>query len=529
VSAALNESTARELPVTPPANAEGVTGATPVPLVSVVSVCKKYGATHALQDVSVDVQPGRSHALVGRNGAGKSTLVKIMTGLETPDAGAIRFEGVNAPPVARRRDWAEKVACVHQRSMIVPDLTVLENLMLERIAQGGGRVQWHRLRREAEEVMDVWGLRAPLSARARELSVGERQLLEIARALRGGSRFIVMDEPTSQLQAKEIETLFGHMQRLKADGVTFLYISHHLSEIYEVCDHATVLRDGRHVTTAAIEELGREELVEAMVGSRSGPAEDSREPSSTDRPGTSAQQQAPVVLTAEGLTLDGAFRDVSFQVRRGERVGIAGIAGCGKVELAATIAGLRRATAGTVSVNGVQPRPGRVDDAVRHGIGYVPEDRHYNGFCANLTIEENLTSAVLVHLSRGGFLDRRRRAETARLLFDELEIRASSPRQLAGELSGGNQQKLALGRALASEPDVLVLATPTAGIDIAAKELIFEHVRRQECGVLIVSDDLEELALCDRVLVMFDGEIRSELGEHRSDDRLVSAMEGVGL
>jgi simple sugar transport system ATP-binding protein len=197
--------------------------------------------------------------------------------------------------------------------------------------------------------------------------------------------------------------------------------------------------------------------------------------------------------------------------------------------MAAVIAGLRKATAGTLSVNGVTPKPGRVDEAVRSGIGYVPEDRHHNGFCANLSIEENLTSAVLPRLSRGGFLQRTRRAEVARQLFDELEVKASSPRQLAGELSGGNQQKLALGRALASEPAVLVLATPTAGIDIAAKELIFERIRRQECGVLIVSDDLEELALCDRVLVMFDGEIRTEMGPRRSDDRLVSAMEGVGL
>jgi simple sugar transport system ATP-binding protein len=408
--------------------------------------------------------------------------------------------------------------------MVVPDLTVLENLMLDRIAQGAGRVPWRALRSEAAEIMDVWGLRASLGARARELTVGERQLLEIARSLRGGSRFIVMDEPTSQLQAKEIEVLFGHMDRLKGEGVTFLYISHHLSELYEVCDDATVLRDGRHITTADVDALSRADLVEAMVGAGSAYTSHAQAV-----PGESKEPSGPVVLDVDGLTLDGVFRDVSLQVRRGERVGVAGIAGCGKVELAAVIAGLRRASSGTVAVGGVTPKPGRVDAAVRAGIGYVPEDRHHNGFCANLTIEENLTSAVLPRLSRGGFLQRSRRAEVARQLFDELEVKASSPRQLAGELSGGNQQKLALGRALATEPALLVLSTPTAGIDIAAKELIFDHVRRQECGVLIVSDDLEELALCDRVLVMFDGEIRTEMGARRSDDRLVSAMEGVGL
>ncbi|MGC4110439.1 MAG: sugar ABC transporter ATP-binding protein [Nocardioides sp.] len=477
--------------------------------------------------MTMSVHPGRSHALVGRNGAGKSTLVKILTGLEAPDTGVVEFDGQAAPAVSRRREWAAKVACVHQRSMVVPDLSVLENLMLDRIAQGGGGVPWRRLRREAEEQLEVWGLGVPLTVRARELSVGERQLLEIARALRGGSRFIVMDEPTSQLQAKEIEALFGHMERLKREGVTFLYISHHLSEIYEVCEEATVLRDGRHVLTSAVGSLGRDELVEAMVGS---PAYSDRSDSSAAVPGPDEESPiGPVVLDLAGLTLAGTFRDVSLKVRRGERVGVAGIAGCGKVELAATIAGLHKASSGSVSVNGRTPSPGRVDAAVRAGIGYVPEDRHHNGFCANLTIEENLTTTVLGRLSRGGLLDRSRRAELAERLFHELDIKASSPRQLSGELSGGNQQKLALGRALASEPDVLVLATPTAGIDIAAKELIFEQVRRQECAVLIVSDDLEELALCDRVLVMFDGEIRSEMGPRRSDDQLVSAMEGVGL
>jgi simple sugar transport system ATP-binding protein len=491
----------------------------------VTRVSKHYGATQALQDVSLDVHQGRSHALVGRNGAGKSTLVKILTGLESPDSGVLEFEGAAAPPTARRRDWARKVACVHQRSMIVPDLSVLENLMLDRIAQGRGRVSWGRLRAEADRLLDAWGLRSPLDTRAGELSVGERQLLEIARSLRGGSRFIVLDEPTSQLQAKEIETLFGHMRRLQEDGVTFLYISHHLSEIYEVCDDATVLRDGRHVLTSPVDALNRDDLVEAMVGRTSATGHRVE-----GRPGgdAAADPERAVVVEASDLCLEGVFRSVSFKVHRGERVGVAGIAGCGKVELASALAGLVRPTSGSVVVDGRRPRPGRVDDAVRCGLGYVPEDRHHNGFCANLSIEENLTSAVLDRLCRGGIVSRTRRAALARRLFDELEIKAASPSQPSGELSGGNQQKLALGRALASEPAVLVLATPTAGIDVAAKELIFDHIRRQECGVLIVSDDLEELGLCDRVLVMFDGEIRTEMGADRTDDRLVSAMEGVG-
>ncbi|MFT3873571.1 MAG: sugar ABC transporter ATP-binding protein [Nocardioides sp.] len=419
-------------------------GDSPPALVRVAGVSKRYGATQALRDVSVDVHSGRSHALVGRNGAGKSTLVKILTGLEVPDTGVVEFEGVPAPPIARRREWAGNVACVHQRSMIVPDLSVLENLMLDRIAQGGSRVHWRPMRREAVELMDEWDLRIPLDAPARDLTVGERQLLEIARSLRGGSRFIVMDEPTSQLQAREIEVLFGHMDRLKRDGVTFLYISHHLSEIFEVCDAATVLRDGRHIITTPIETLSRNDLVEAMVGATTLQAGGSPVAPQDTAGGVDDEHApaGPIVLSVEGLTIAGAFRDVTLDVRRGERVGVAGIAGCGKVELAAAIAGLERPDAGNVAVEGRRPAPGRIDAAIREGISYVPEDRHHNGFCANLSIEENLTSTVLPRLSRWGLVSKSRRSQMASRLFEELDIKASSLAQLAGELSGGNQQKL---------------------------------------------------------------------------------------
>ncbi len=496
-----------------------------VPLIGVTGVGKSYGATSALVDVNLTVEAGRSHAIVGRNGAGKSTLIKILTGLESADTGFVEFSGELAPPLAHREAWSRRVACVHQRSMVVPQLSVLENLMLEAISQGPRTVPWRTLHRQAEMLREQWGLGSSLQTKAMDLSVGERQLLEIARAMRGGNRLILMDEPTAQLQAREIETLFAHIGRLKAEGVTFLYISHHLSEIYEVCDDVSVLRDGRHVITCPVADLPRAQLVDAMVGPQAGKA---RAAMPATREAALVLTDAPVVLEVRELAGEG-FADVSLSVRRGEKVGVAGIAGCGKVALASTIAGLRAPTTGTIEATGRRPAPGRVDDAVAHGIGFVPEDRHANGFCANLSIEENLALAVLPRLSgRLGVVSRSRREALARRIMDDLQIKSSAPGQSVGELSGGNQQKVVVGRALAAEPEVLVLTTPTAGIDVAAKDLLFDLIRRLECGVLLVTDDLEELALCDRILIMFDGTVNAELPAGTPDDQLVAAMEGVG-
>jgi simple sugar transport system ATP-binding protein len=495
------------------------------PLAEVLGVTKRFGATVALDDVSVAISPGQSHALVGRNGAGKSTLVRILTGLDEPDEGAVRFRGAAAPGVAERERWRNNVACVYQHSTVIPALTVGENLFLNaQPRRRFGMIDWTATRRMGRELLDEWGLDVDIDVEASRLSVGQRQLVEIARALRLGSRFVILDEPTARLEAREIAQLFGHMQRLQAQGVTFLYISHHLEEIHEVCDVVTVLRDGRVVATEPVSAMDKAALVTAMVGA------DSMLGVRAGAPATpvTSHDHRDAVLEVRGLAVDGWCSDISFTIRAGERVGLGGLAGSGKRQVAEAICGMVAPSAGEVLVDGRRLRPGRVDVAIARGVGYVPQDRHANGFCPNLSVEENLTLAIVGRLGRYGIVEPRRRAARARELADHLQIVASSPGQLTSELSGGNQQKTVMGRALAANPHLLVLVAPTAGVDIASKDALFATIRETHAAVLLVSDEIDELEICDRILIMFDGALVEEFGGQRTEEQLVAAMEGVG-
>jgi simple sugar transport system ATP-binding protein len=493
------------------------------PVAEADGVSKRFGATEALRGVSLAVANRESRALVGRNGAGKSTLVSLLTGLNRPDSGEIRFDGAPAPDVAARAQWRERAACVYQHSMVIPSLTVGENLFLN--AHPGtrrGLVSWRALAAEGRRLLDEWRIDVDVDAPASGLSVGQRQLVEIARALRLGSRFIILDEPTARLDASEVARLFEHVQRLRAGGVAFLYISHHLEEIHEVCDTVTVLRDGAVVMTDAVANVTQDEIVDAMVGPSA--AASMMGPRSTLR----ARQTEQPLLQVRDLTIEGWCDDVSFEVLPAEFVGLAGLAGCGKAQVADAIAGLIAPDRGEVLVGDRPVPPGRVDRAIDYGIGLVPGDRHARGLCANLSTEENLTLSVLDRLGRFGLVDPSRRTDRAERLIADLDIVASSPRQPIAELSGGNQQKAVLGRALASEPRVLVLVSPTAGVDVESRRRLLEAIQRAgDLAVVVVSDDLDELAICDRVIVMFGGKVTKQLAQPLDDNELVAAMEGV--
>jgi simple sugar transport system ATP-binding protein len=494
------------------------TGSGP-PLLQTRSLTKSYGATRALADVSLSVRAGESLALVGRNGAGKSTLVRLLTGLEGPDTGDILFSGVPAPAPANRDAWRSLVACVYQRSTVIPELTVGENLFINDQPRSRGVIRWRELRSASRDLLALWGLDVSPDTRAGDLPVGQRQLLEIARALRRGSRLIILDEPTAQLELREIEQLFDQMRRLKKEGVTFIFISHHLDEVYEVCERAAVLRDGRLVADDVVSVLPKADLVSAMVGQDLA----ARTPRST----STTPVTGPVALDVDGLTVAGRVNNVSLTIRAGEKVGVAGLTGSGRVELAEAIVGERRADAGTVRVGDRPVRPGSVRAARDSGVAYVPGDRHASGFCANLSVEENVTLTVLERMSTAGWLSTHRRRDIAGGLIDDLQIKVSSPKQLAEELSGGNQQKTVMARALAVDPRVLVLVSPTAGVDIASKEALFDTIREAEPAVLLVSDEIDELALCDRVLVMFDGRIHTEFPRQWEERDMVAAIEGM--
>ncbi|MCX4615158.1 MULTISPECIES: sugar ABC transporter ATP-binding protein [Streptomyces] len=514
-----------ERAITPvPAPADDGRAPSDPPVVEATGIVKRFGPTVALNGARITIRPGETHALVGRNGAGKSTLVSVLTGLQTPDEGTVTFGGEPAPRPADRDAWRQRVACVYQKSTIIPTLTVAENLFLHRHDHGRSRlISWQATRRRAQELLATWSVDVDPHTPAGELSVEQRQFVEIARALSFGARFIILDEPTAQLDGAAINRLFDRIRDLQRQGVTFLFISHHLQEVYEICDMVTVFRDARHIVTAPVAELPRVELVAAMTGEAAAGRREER--ASTLTPGATA------ALSVHALRGD-AYDDVGFQVGAGEIVGLAGAAGSGRTEVAETVVGLRAAAAGEVEIAGQRPRPGSVPAALAAGAGFVPQDRHHQGFVPDMSIADNATLSVPKRLGSNGFLSRRRRDRLAEGMIEYLAIKTPGPELPVSALSGGNQQKVVMARALANDPRLLVLINPTAGVDVRSKEFLLGKVEETAAtgtGVLIASDELDDLRMCDRVLVMFQGRVTSEIARGWHDHDLVAAMEGVDL
>ncbi|RSM58277.1 sugar ABC transporter ATP-binding protein [Kibdelosporangium aridum] len=494
-----------------------------VPVAEACQLVKRFGATVALDNADLTVLPGHTHALVGRNGAGKSTLVSILTGLSEPDSGTVHLDGQPAPGLSDRDAWRAKVACVYQRSTIIPDLSVAENVMLNRQETRGGLIRWRSVRRAATELLERWSVDVDVRRMAGELGVEQRQFVEIARSLSFGARFVILDEPTAQLDAAAITRLFGHITELQRQGVTFLYISHHLDEVYEICDTVTVYRDARHVMTAPVAQLPKADLVAAMTGENSVTAENRT---------TSVRKGSPPVLEVRELSLDSCYHNVSFDIAPGEIVGLAGAGGSGKTELAETLTGLRKASSGSILVGGDSPRSGDVPAALAAGIGFVPEDRHRQGFVPEMSIADNTTMTVMDRLGPGIFVRSAERDRLAGAMITRLEVKTPGPELPVSALSGGNQQKVVMARALAADPRLLVLITPTAGVDVRSKEFLLGKVTEaaaQGTAVLIASDELDDLRLCDRLLVMAHGRLTTELPAGWQDRDVVAAMEGVDL
>ncbi|MFF2813087.1 sugar ABC transporter ATP-binding protein [Streptomyces sp. NPDC058000] len=490
-------------------------------------IVKRYGPTLALDGVHLTVRPGEAHALVGRNGAGKSTLVAVLTGMARPDAGRVTFGGAPAPGRGDPAAWQRRVACVHQRPMTVPGLTVAENLFLNRFP-GGPAIRWRALRTRARDLLAGYGVDVDPAARLGELGVEQRQFVEIARALTHGARLIILDEPTARLDAAGIARLFTKLRELRAQGVAFLFISHHLQEVHALCDTVTVLRDARWVLTAPVAELTEDALVAAMAGEETG----RRRPARAGAPPLppAAHPAGEPLLRAEGLALQGHFGPLDLTVRAGEVVGLAGAAAGGTTAFAEALAGLRTPDAGRITVRGRPVRPGSVPHALDAGIGYVPEDRHREGLVPGRSVAENATLAVTGQLGPLGTVLPARTREFARRMIAALDIKTTGPGQPVAGLSGGNQQKVVVARALARDPAVLVAVRPTNGVDVRSKEALLGVVRQVADGgrgALIVSDELADLRVCDRVVAVFRGRTRAEFPRGWREADLVAAMEGV--
>ncbi|GIL25748.1 sugar ABC transporter ATP-binding protein [Actinocatenispora comari] len=490
-----------------------------------------FGRTRALDDVSLAIEPGRCLGLVGRNGAGKSTIVSILTGLRRPDAGHVLLSGEPAPPVGDPAAWRRKVACVYQHSMLVPTLTVAENMFLNRQPRRRwGVISPAAMRTEAAKVLADWGVELDVTALAGAISVEQRQIVEIARALSAGTRCLILDEPTAALERAAVSRLFDRIRPLLSAGVGILYISHHLEEVYEICDEVTVLRDGRHVVTAPVGEIGQDELVAAMVG-----AADAADVHATtiDAAPTDDPTAEPVLSVRELTAVDGrgSVSGVSLDVRPGECVGLLGLAGSGTTTLADAVAGLVRARSGQIVVAGRVVPPGRPDVALHRGVGYVPEDRHDRGYVPLLGVADNVTMTINDRLTRYGVLAPARHRAAARELAGRLDVVSAGTGQPVGELSGGNQQKVVVARALARDPKVVVAVGPTQGVDVASKRSLLgalEQARDGGAGVLLVSDDLADLAIANRIVVLVRGGVFAEFTEPPWDrERLIAAAEGL--
>src|SRR5580700_3896257 len=508
------------------------------PLVGLRGVDKRFGSTLALHGVDLSLTAGQCLGLVGRNGAGKSTVVSILSGLISPDSGSVSFEGAPAPRVGDVSRWREWIATVFQHSMVVPDLSVAADVF---ISSTDRFVSWREMRARTRDIMREWGFDIPAEARCRDLAVEQLQIVEIARALTRGARCVLLDEPTAALERQAIVRLFDRVRQLTEAGVAVLYISHHLEEVFEICQDVAVLRDGELVLTAPAASLSKDDLVAAMVGGvQVSAAAHGAQPASggpaARRGASPAGNGDAAILRVEDLSASsprGRLSGVSLQVMPGEIVGVTGLLSAGVATIGRVVAGAEGQSGGKVLLHGKVVEPGRRAAAQRAGIGYIPEDRRSEGFVAHLGVAENATMTIADRLSDSlGLMRPRRRAAAAAPITTALSLVSSGPGQPVQELSGGNQQKVTVARTLAHDPRLIVAITPTRGVDVASKALLLDALAgvadRTGAGVLLCSDELSDLVICDRVIVLVRGEAFTEFTEPPFDrDELILATEGL--
>jgi rhamnose transport system ATP-binding protein len=491
------------------------------PVLQLERAAKAFGAVRALIDGSVELRAGEVHALLGENGAGKSTLVKILAGVYQPDAGVIRVAGREVPlhgPAAARQAG---IAVIYQEPMLFPDLTVAENIYVGRQpVRAGRRVDRGAMSREATAIFSRLGVLLDPGRLARGLSVADQQLVEIAKALSLSARVLIMDEPTAALTDVEVERLFTVISTLRREGTAIMFISHRLNEVFAICQRATIMRDGRFVTTAPTADLDVDTIIRSMIGRDLG-----------DMYSKTSVTPGDVVLEVENLSRENVFRDISFTVRRGEIVALAGLVGAGRTEVARAVFGIDRRTGGSVRLNGKPLRNGEPAAAMMAGMAFVPEDRRQQGLVMDLGIDHNVALASLGRLRKAGFIFRPAERRLAATWADRLRLRYGRLRDPVSTLSGGNQQKVVLAKWLARQPSLLIIDEPTRGIDIGTKaevHRILDELAAAGTAVLMISSELPEvLGLADRILVLHEGRLAGEFTRaDATEDTIMRAATG---
>jgi rhamnose transport system ATP-binding protein len=494
------------------------------PILECRKISKSFPGIRALEEVDFPLRPGEVHALVGENGAGKSTLVKILTGIYRPDSGELLLEGRHTDfrsPVAAQ---AAGIAAIHQEATMFSDLSVTENIYMghHQRMTGVPLLSWGAMRRKTKTLLAELELDIDPDVQVRSLSVAQRHMVEIVKALSQDARIVIMDEPTSALTLREVEDLFTIVRRLRDAGKALVFISHKFEDIYEIADRFTVLRDGKLAGEGLVRETGVDDIIRMMIG----------------RSLTQMFPKIPVepgetLLTVKGLSRTGIFKDVSFELRRGEILGFFGLVGAGRSEVMRAVFGIEGADAGTVLMEGREVRASDPAAAMARGIAYVPEDRQLQGTILAMNIRENATLAILDRLAHRSWLDLPRE----RALTDEygkrLDIKAGSWEQAVNSLSGGNQQKVVLAKWLATQPRVLILDEPTKGIDVATKARVHEFVSllaKEGLGIVLVSSEMPEiLGMSDRIVVMHEGRVTAQFRrDDANQEKLLKAAMGRG-
>ncbi len=479
-------------------------------------ITKQYPGTLAVDHVNLTIKQGEVHAIVGENGAGKSTLIKMLSGAVHPTAGTIVFEGQEFKSLDPVQALNKGIGVIYQEFNLVPGLSIAANIFLGREYKRGIFMKDRRAEREAQKLIDEWQVSLDPRAPVMSLSIAEQQIVEIIKAISQDVKLLIMDEPTASLTLDEVSTLFRLTRQLKEKGVTIIYISHRLEEIFEICDRVSVLRDGRHVATLAVAETNEPALIRLMVGRELG-----------DYPRKESPQEE-VLLSVRGLSDGHIFDDISFDLHKGEILGMYALIGAGRTDVAMTLFGAKHRRNGEVKLYGGPVNISSPSEAVKYGLGLVPEDRKGQGLVLSMRSSENMTLSTIENISTQSFIKLGREADLVENFQHKLKMQAHVPGELARNLSGGTQQKVVLAKLLAREAEIILFDEPTRGIDVGAKHEIYElmvQLCREGKGILMISSEMPELlGMSDRILVMREGKLMGEFSRDEATEEKLLAL-----